>query len=393
MILKKMLSLFCAVICLHVLVSAQQNFNYEISGKIPGADKILLAADPYASVILDSASSADGSFVFRGKAKAVSMGSIIVESKKQMFSRYFNIFIEPGKIKVKAYPSGRRLEIRGSANNDIMTNAEAPNKEFWDKLTVMYDTLNYASMQIQHLREAEQVDKDSIAYYQAIQERIEKQSAPVIAARGEKLKAVFKKYPNTFYTAYIAINTAGMPEEFLKVVYAGFDEKIKNAAIGKQWNEQLFGVNRLEDGSMAPDFAANDVNGKEVKLSNMRGKYILLDFWATWCGPCRKGNPHLIALYNQYKNDGLEIIGISDDDNNVAGWKKAIKDDGIGIWLQVLRNRGKQNANGESMDIPGMYKVDSYPTKILIDKEGKIVHQFADDDELDARLKEIFKKG
>lgn len=390
--LKKELIASCVALGLQTAGFAQQNFVYEISGKIPGAEKIFLAADPYEREILDSAKNIDGSFVFRGKAKSISMGSIIVEAKSQMFPRYFNIFIEPGKIKVKPYEGGFQLEVRGSRNNDIMTTVESENKAFWTGVSIMYDSLNYASMKMSILREADVVNKDSIAYYQAIQVRMQAEAAPLTNARNEKLKAAFKKYPNTFFTAYIALNSP-LSDETLKGIYAGFDAQIKNSVIGKDWHKQLFDPKQLEEGSIAPDFSVTDVNGKQVKLSDMRGKYILLDFWATWCGPCRAGNPHLISLYKQYKPDGLEIIGISDDDKNVAGWKKAIKDDGIGIWLQVLRNREKKNANGESLDMSYMYKVESYPTKILIDRDGKVVRQFADDNELDALLSEIFKKG
>lgn len=390
---KNVLLTSCVAICVQASGFAQQNFEYEISGKITGADKILLAGDPYGGVILDSASNADGSFVFRGKAKNISLGSIIVESKKLMFERNFNVFIEPGKIKVKPCESGGQLEVRGSLNNNIMTNVESQNKIFWDKVTKMYDTLNYASMQMQHFRKEEIVNKDSVAYYQAIHDRIEKESEPYIIARIGKLKDAFRKYPKSYFTAYIALNSIGFTEDELKKIYEGFDETIKNSAIGKNWQERLFAVTQLEEGSVAPDFAVPDVNGKEVKLSSMRGKYVLLDFWATWCGPCRAGNPHLISLYNQYKKEGLEIIGIADDDNNIAGWKKAIKDDGIEIWPQVLRNKNKLNASCESIDLSGTYKVGGYPTKILIDKEGKIVHQFTDDNELDAKLIELFRKG
>lgn len=163
---KKWLLASCAALGSQISF-AQQTFSYVISGRIPGAEKIFLAADPFGGVILDSAQHSDGVFVFRGKAKDISLGSIIVENKKLMFSRYFNIFLEPGNIKVKPYKGERQLKISGSRNNDTMTAVESENQEFWTKASDIYDTLNYASMKMQDLRHETVVNKDSVAYYQA----------------------------------------------------------------------------------------------------------------------------------------------------------------------------------------------------------------------------------
>ena len=125
---------------------------------------------------------------------------------------------------------------------------------------------------------------------------------------------------------------------------------------------------------------------------------MLLDFWASWCVPCRKGNPHLLSLYANYKDKGLEIIGISDDDKNPDAWKKAIEKDGIGVWKHVLRGM-KQTPEGRadrSTSISDQYGTSTLPTKILIDPQGIIIGRYgADgetDDALDKKLAELFGK-
>jgi thiol-disulfide isomerase/thioredoxin len=152
-------------------------------------------------------------------------------------------------------------------------------------------------------------------------------------------------------------------------------------------------------GSVAAAFSTTDINSKPLKLSDFKGKYVLLDFWASWCVPCRKSNPHIIELYHKYKGKGFDVIGVADDDNRLLQWRNAVKQDSTGIWHQVLRGAGKisaqQSGKSNSKDLHLLYNIQSLPTKILIDPTGKIIGRYGDndttDDDLDKALTEIFK--
>ena len=123
----------------------------------------------------------------------------------------------------------------------------------------------------------------------------------------------------------------------------------------------------------------------------------MIDFWASWCVPCRKGNPHLLQLYSKYKKKGFEIIGVSDDDSNHAAWRKAVEQDKIGVWKHVLRGLKKME-NGrydKSEDKSEAYGIHTLPSKILVGPDGVIIGRYASgagtDADLDAKLKDVFK--
>lgn len=119
------------------------------------------------------------------------------------------------------------------------------------------------------------------------------------------------------------------------------------------------------EGAEAPDIELQSPEGEVVKLSSLRGKIVLIDFWASWCGPCRRENPNVVKLYNRYKDKGFEIYGVSLD-NNAEKWKAAIAKDGL-TWYHVSDLKGWKSSAAQ------LYRVNAIPQTFLIDKEGKII--------------------
>lgn len=212
-------------------------------------------------------------------------------------------------------------------------------------------------------------------------------------------RAFMDQFPTSFVTAYIL--RWHLPYMTVKEGldrYSRLPEVIKHTSLGKIIKAELDDYAQGAPGMPAFPFVSMELRGGELKLSDYRGTYVLLDFWASWCVPCRKGNPHLLSLYAKYKDKGLEIIGISDDDRNPEAWKKAIEKDGIGVWKQVLRGL-KRTADGKSdrsTSISDQYGIVSLPTKILIDPNGMIIGRYGEDGEsneaLDRKLAELFDK-
>ncbi|MFT3979388.1 MAG: TlpA disulfide reductase family protein [Ferruginibacter sp.] len=187
--------------------------------------------------------------------------------------------------------------------------------------------------------------------------------------------------------------TEGIDVGLLKPIVAGLPKRFPNhqgiAGIVAQFNAMVEEASKPSApaaagvGSMAPDFTMNDTEGKPFTLSSLKGKYVLVDFWASWCGPCRGENPNVVAAYNKFKDKNFTILGVSLDDNKAA-WLKAIKDDGL-AWKQVSDLKKWSNATIE------LYGYNSIPYNVLIDPSGKIIATSLREQALQNKLAEVLK--
>lgn len=150
-------------------------------------------------------------------------------------------------------------------------------------------------------------------------------------------------------------------EQVRKGVFASFYNKLIKQYEKKQ--KQKEAEKRVADGMPAPDFILKSIDGKDIALSSLRGKYIVLDFWGSWCGWCIKGIPEMKKMYGKYKKN-LEVVGIACGDTEDV-WKKCVANNEL-PWTNLL------NGNGEN-NVPELYAVKGYPTKIILDKEGRIL--------------------
>ena len=149
----------------------------------------------------------------------------------------------------------------------------------------------------------------------------------------------------------------------------------------KHLNDRLKSV--LLPGMEAPEISMKDTEGNTRRLSDLRGKVVLIDFWASWCGPCRRENPNVVKLYKKYHDRGFEIYSVSLDKEKSA-WLKAIKDDGL-VWPNHV-----SDLNGWTSSGGKTYGIMSVPSTVLVDKDGKIIARNLRGSELEKKLSEIF---
>ena len=167
------------------------------------------------------------------------------------------------------------------------------------------------------------------------------------------------------------------------ILYRNLSEKMKATYYGRNIREFIALNKNIKIGDRYVDFTEPNVEGKKISLSDFQGKVVLLEFWGSWCGPCRQGNPELVKIYNEFKNTGFDILGVAADDKK-EDWIEAIQKDSL-TWQNVTDLRGDKNRAAL------IYGVSYYPANFLVDRNGIIIAKDLRGDALRNKLRELLK--
>lgn len=314
-----------------------------------------------------------------------------VQVKDMNDPNFTSFYVDPAEIFVSLVSNDfKNAVITGSKTQDEnveLTKLMEPVQQEWEPFAREFEGL------AKNYRDALKAKKDEriIDSLKKIVDDFREKYTPFSDRINKIQRGFFEKYPESFITALqLPQHVIYLPLDTLQLYYDQLGAVTQQTSAGKKFAKQVDDLRGSSAGSMAKDFTAMELRGSQLALSDYKGKYVLLDFWASWCVPCRKGNPHLKDLYAKYKNRGIEFIGVADDDDKPDKWKAAITKDKIDGWKHVLRGlKRKNNAYDTSHSINEKYGIQSLPTKILIDPQGKIVGRYSEDE---APLNEIFKK-
>lgn len=198
-------------------------------------------------------------------------------------------------------------------------------------------------------------------------------------------KQFITSHPKSIASIWLMMNELRSrlePEEF-RQLFESLDKSVQESPYGQSVTAYVKSLKANVLNVAADDFSQEDTKGQAVKLSSFRGKYVLVDFWASWCGPCRQENPNVVKAYNRFKDKNFTILGVSLDDNRDR-WLRAINQDGL-AWTQVSDLRGWGN------EVAVQYGVQSIPTNFLVDPNGKIIARNLRGEELEAKLEQLLK--
>lgn len=320
--------------------------------------------------VLDSATVENGSFLFNKPLQTVQPAILSIGLSKQLF------LLDENPIQVLCRMTEK--EMKGKKTQALTWNVKGGTDQ------TLYATMNRALTQEMYAMLAISfMAKDSISEQQ-------RDTLGIIYVHAkDHTRTVFDSIVNHCPDSYVSalilndhfIKERPLPE--MERLYDSLSTRIKESSLGKELLEKLNAVRKTGIGQTAPDFTLISPDGKHISLSSLRGNYVLLDFWASWCGPCLREVPNIKKVYERYHDKGFEILSVSLDDKK-ENWEQAITRNQLN-WLHV------SSLKGWKCPVAELYNVTAVPSMFLIDKEGRILSNKARGEILENELEKLYK--
>ena len=373
--------LFAGLLALPCLTQAQTPFTYTVKGQL--GRTITAPAKIYITQggnILDSATLKNGAFELKGRAEVPTIADLKLRRQgylKQVYGPMGDvtrIYLESGTVTVTSPDSLAHATVKGGPTMTDYLRLDASLKPVLARIQAV-------GAEAQQATEAQ---RQAPGFQEQVQARFQALNKEMV-----QTNYAFIKANPTSYASLDALLGMGMWDtpQYATVapLYKALSPALKNTPQGRDYGSMVQSLKDIGVGQPAPAISQTTPEGKTVSLADYRGKYVLVDFWASWCGPCRAENPAVTKVYNAYKDRNFDILGVSlDDEKGRAKWLKAIQDDYL-AWAQVSDLKGWQNAAAQR------YAVRAIPQNFLVGPDGKIVAVNLHGEELGATLAQFIK--
>jgi len=364
--MKKLVSILSAVLFLCFQTKAQDS-TFVINGNLEKIKSGTIFLNIYKQGVTfkDSATIKDGKFKFTGFVSSPYFASLTMPERH---SDYFTFYVEPTTMQILGRgDSLKLLSVKGSVINsdDKLLKERMRPVTKWEAT----DSKLY-----------EQAYKDK---NRKVMDSLDQVDFAILDAKRKIVSSYIKENPKSMRGAMAILENYSYYADASEVapVYDALDPSIKNSLKGKEIKKMLDTYEKVAIGKPAPDFTQDTPNSTQLSLSSLKGKYVLIDFWASWCGPCRRENPNVVAAYNQFKDKGFTILGVSYDTQKDR-WVKAIADDHLN-WNQVSDLKGWQNSTSDE------YGIKAIPSNLLVDTNGIIIAKNIFGNKLTQKLNEV----
>jgi peroxiredoxin len=359
-----------------IAVSVNAQNTFEITGEINqkyNNQRVSLSYTDKNAAKTDTATIRNGSFMLKGSVTSPTKAKIVVNGRgsgnaiadRIRTKNEQNFYLENTKFTVAGDSIENAVIKGGAVQNDYLA---------------LQSVTNVYKNEISKLQNA--IAKDFAAGITSINPETTGKLNPLRKKIEEANIAFIASHPDSYVSVNLMYDMGGSLRALTFAdSYEKLTKRMKDTPLAQLLKARLETAKKTSTGQKALDFVQNDVNGKPIALSSMRGKYVLLDFWASWCGPCRAENPFILKAYNRFKNKNFEVLGISMDGDKEA-WLKAIKEDGM-PWLQLSDLKAKDNVAAR------LYGVSAIPQNFLLNPEGIIIATNLRGEALEKKLAEI----